>query len=193
MGNLRTREAAEVRTFPMELRAVDARTMEGLVCPYGGEWPIGGFTETLLPGVFKKSLAESPAPIPLMRYHEYEDPAVAVATEWRDTDEGLVGVFTFDTRPDAEEAARLAAGGFLSGLSVGFTPVRSSWDDSGEVPHVDRHEAVLREVSLTSVPAFPSARVLAVRSMGAPERPGTAIKPTPRMDALRQYLDSLGV
>ena len=65
-------------------------------------------------------------------------------------------------------AGQHAADGFLTGMSVGFSPVRSTWryavdwnPDLGadHMDHVVRHEARLHEVSLTPTPAYGVARV----------------------------------
>jgi HK97 family phage prohead protease len=188
-------EPVEVRTFPIEVRSAEGRTIEGKACPYGGRWDVGGFDEQLAPGVFSKSIREAAIDLPLLRFHDHQSVPVGKAVAWREADDGLYGTWELDTREEAAEAARLAREGYLTGLSVGFAPIRSDWDESGERAYVVRREARLLETSLVPVPAFPDARVIVVRSLGVPERPETAVvprKPTPRMDALRAYLGRFG-
>jgi HK97 family phage prohead protease len=186
-----TKPASEVRAYPVEFRRQSNRQMTGLVATYGRVYDVGVFTETLHPGVFKKSIAESARALPLLTMHDHESIPVGRAVKWDDDEERLLGTWEFDTRAEAVEAARLAEEGYLTGLSVGFLPILSRWDETGEKPHTDRHEARLLETSLVPVQAYSDAGVLAIRSAGHPERAGLAVVPTPRLLEARALLDSL--
>lgn len=170
-------ESSEVRTFAIEVRSSEGRHIEGKACPYGGKWDVGYFDETLVRGCFAKSIKESAINLPLLRFHDSESVPVGKAVEWREEDDGLYGVWQMDSRAEALEAARLADEGFLAGLSIGFAPILSDWDDSRDRPHVTRREGRLLETSLVPVPAFPDARVITVRSAGVPDRPDTVVVP----------------
>ena len=184
-------EATEVRRMPVEFRKQSARTMTGQVATYGRLYDVGPFTERLLAGVFAKSITEAARALPLHVNHTHDQIPVGRAVAWEDTDEALLGTWEFDTRAEAVEAARLADEGLLSGLSVGFNPLQSRWsyaEGPGAKDHVDRLECRLLETSLCSVPAYEDAGVLAVRSAGNPERPGSIIVPRPGLDAARAWL-----
>lgn len=182
---------SEERRFPVEYRKQSNRTMTGVVARYGRVYDLRTFTERLLPGVFRKSIAESARALPLHINHAHDLVPVGRAVSWEDTDEHLIGTWEFDTRAEAVEAARQAEEGYLTGLSVGFNPLQTRWDASGDKPHADRIEARLLETSMVSVPGYEDVGVLAIRSMGNPEVPGLAVAPTPRLLEARAWLASM--
>jgi HK97 family phage prohead protease len=94
-----------------------------------------------------------------------------------------------DDGDTAREAVRQAEAGILTGLSIGFQPVRSAWswleeseDLDAPVAEVVRSEARLVEVSMVATPQYESAMVTLVRSAG---RPIVLVKSTPRLDEMR--------
>jgi HK97 family phage prohead protease len=165
--------------------------MTGHVATYGKVYDVGGFTERLMPGVFAKSIKEAARALPLLTMHDHESIPIGKAVKWDDNEERLLGTWEFDTRAEAVEAARLAEEGYLTGLSVGFLPIQSRWDDSGDKSHVDRYEARMLETSMVPVQAYSDAGVLAIRSAGHPERSGLTIVPTPRLLEAKALLESL--
>lgn len=189
----KTITADEVRRFPVEYRKQTNRSMTGKAAPYGGVHDIGAFTETLQPGAFTKSIREAAAHLPLLMHHNHESIPVAKALEWEERDDGLYGVWEFDSRSEAVEAARLADEGFLTGLSVGFQTIRSHRDDSGEKPHIVRTEARLLETSMVAIPAYDEARVIAVRSKDWSDITDEPLAPklTPRLDQAMRMLERL--
>jgi len=184
-------EASEVRRFPVDLRA-EGRTITGLAAPYAVANDVGPFVETLQPGVFAKSIAESARALPLFANHDHEAIPVGKASRWTEAADGLYGEWLMDTRAEAREIVRLVNEDLLGGMSVGFLPIRSDWDHSGDdKPRVVRHEARLLETSLVAVPAHSTARVLAVRSAGEPDDPGSRVIPTPRLTEFKAWLASV--
>lgn len=179
---------SEVRQYPVEYQKQSNRTMIGIVARYNRVYDLRAFTETLLPGVFAKSITEAARALPLHVNHQHSDVPVGRTLSWEDTPEHLIGTWEFDTRADAVEAARQAEEGYLTGLSVGFNPLQTRWDASGDKPHADRIEARLLETSMCSVPGYDDAGVLAVRSMGNPEMPGLVVVPTPRLLEAKAWL-----
>ena len=163
-------DVTERRVYQAQLREaeVEGRSMTGLAAPYGETIPVGSYLETLGPSVFAKSIKEAARALPLLAFHNSESFPVGKAVEWEETRSGLVGTWLFDSRDEASEAHRMAAEGFISGLSVGFQPIRSTVDpgDDTTPPHVLREEARLLEVSLVPTPAYPSAQVTLVRTAG---------------------------
>ena len=184
-------QPSEIRAYQVEFRKQANRTMVGRVATYGRVYDIGPFTEVLRAGVFKKSIGQAARSLPLLTMHDHEAIPVGKAVQWEDNEDELVGTWQFDSRAEAVEAARLADEGYLTGLSVGFAPLNTAWDDTGDKPHADRIEARLLETSLVSVPAYQDAGVVAVRSAGHPERPGLVVAPTPRLLEARALLERL--
>lgn len=175
-----TLRAPEVRTFPaLELRDIEvdhgSRYLEGTAVPYN-EWAdIGWFLEQHEQGSFQRSIEEAASSLPLLLWHDNRTWPVGVSQRWDDLKSGLRGRWRFDNSSEAERAAELAANGMLTGLSIGFVPIRSDWayvdldqwdPDLGpeHMDRVTRLESRLLEVSLTPTPAFAGAKVSLVRS-----------------------------
>lgn len=175
-----------------EIRDTDTggRRLFGRAVPYNVEIDVGWYRETMLPGVFAKSIKESARALPLLLFHEsdrLESIAGRVET-WQDSKKALDGIWLLDDDEAGRAAAAKVESGSLGFMSVGFQPVGGdqgtlrTWDDD-DVLHVARKEARLLEVSLTPTPAYKDAVITKVRS-----------KPTigtPRLDRARQWLDQM--
>ncbi|MFM2437359.1 MAG: hypothetical protein RLZ55_168 [Actinomycetota bacterium] len=164
-------EMAESK-FPVlgaEFRVVDteARTVTGKAAPYDTWTPIGGsYFESLAPSVFEKSIKERGDRVPLMLHHQHRAMPIGKAVEWDSQPDGVYATWEIAPTDDADEAYRMMRDGFLTGLSVGFRPVKNDIDTSGEVMKVRRVEAVLLEVSAVSIAAYEDATITLVRSRG---------------------------
>ena len=190
--------APELRVFRgLELRDVaadGARWLEGRAVPYGTWQDVGWYMEMIKKGAFAKSIKEAARRLPLLLFHDERSFPVGVSEKWTETDDGLDVVWTLDTSERAQEAARLASEGMLTGLSVGFQGIQAerTYDDETGLSWVERTEARLLEVSLTPTPAYAGAKVALVRSR-EPHVNGSA--PTRRrsaeVDALKQYLEKI--
>lgn len=178
----------EVRTYAsLQLRATAAEDgglftrLTGLAVPYDSWTEIGWFSEQFARGAFRKSIREASSRLPLLLWHDNRTFPIGVSRSWTETDEGLVGEWDIDDSENAQEGARLADKGMLTGMSVGFALVNregaNEWIDmdTGEPPKdgdlwrvenlgVIRKEARLLEVSLTPTPAYAGAQVALVRS-----------------------------
>lgn len=173
-----TLRAPEVRTYDaLQVRELEAtesgRFLEGRAVPYDTLADIGWFMEQHEAGSFARSITEAAEKLPLLLWHDSRTWPVGVSHEWRDNDEGLDVVWAMDGSDEASRAVDLATKGMLTGLSIGFAPIRSKWEyaedwdpDLGEnhKDRVTRQESRLLEVSLTPTPAFAGAKVALVRS-----------------------------
>ena len=202
-----TLRAPEVRTMSavgLQLRdagvSASGRYLEGRAVPYG-EWTnIGWFMESMAAGVFERSIKEAAKGLPLLLWHDNRTWPVGVSEQWTEAAGGLDGVWKLDGGIEAERAADLADKGMLTGLSVGFVPIRSEWEfvdwedwdpDLGpeHMDNVTRLEGRLLEVSLTPTPAFAGAQVSLVRTREAKKvREG---RTAPGVAAWRDYLESV--
>ncbi len=198
--------APEVRTMSalgLQLRDVqaDGRFLLGRAVPYNTWTSIGWFAEQFSPGAFARSIKEAANGLPLLMWHNNQTWPVGVSDKWDDNAQGLDGVWKLDTSEEAERAADLAEKKMLTGLSVGFVPIRSQWEmvdwkdwdpDLG-VEHMDkvtRDEARLLEVSLTPTPAYAGAQVSLVRSREAKKvRDGG--RESAELLGWRRYLESV--
>jgi HK97 family phage prohead protease len=158
---------------PFSVKALDegARSFKGLASTW--EKDLGN--DVIHKGAFKKTLSEWRAakgrPVPLLDGHDRFG-ALSVLGKMVDaeeSDEGLVAEFQLVPDDEKSEAAfRRIKGGFMTGLSIGYTPV--TWEDEkGAGLTRTRHlkELRLHEISLVVFPMNEGARVdpLSVKSL----------------------------
>ena len=181
----------------LKVRAADGgpRMIEGMAVPYGVETRLSPWaTERIVAGAFRKSVQEAARALPLLLHHDGGDWPIGVARSWEHRDVGLFGTWEMDDAVRAAEALRLAEKGFLTGLSVGFMPIREEATEldpdehDGAEVRFDVLEARLVEVSLVATPAYADAGVVAVRSTS---RAQTRNRPRPRLTAARSWLAAL--
>ncbi len=172
--------------FRPQLRALDESEgiIEGVAVPFGTWQPVNGYLEQMTPDTFRRSVESgSGQKAPLLTQHDYQQWPIGRAVGWQITDNALVGTWQIDMKQErAVEVYRLAAEGFLTGLSVGFVPDGGDKvvDSENGIPRVVRGPAQLREVSVCSVGAYPEAQILMNRS------PGLTRQVDPRIAALKQ-------
>lgn len=150
-----------------ELRTADEgseKAFAGRLVPYNSWAPIGGrWVEMMTPGVFNRSIEQAKSPFPLHVNHDHSKLPIGKAVEWDDRDDGLHGRWLMADTDEARECHRMIKEGFLSGLSVGYSPNRGSdifeLADPPEVNRVTRRQARLLEASVCSVPTWPEAVV----------------------------------
>jgi HK97 family phage prohead protease len=178
--------------------------LEGRAVPYDTPADIGWFVETHRSGSFKGSTkAGTGRALPLLLFHDNKSFPIGKAHSWRHDDGGLDGVWQMEDSAEAQRAAKAANDGMLTGLSIGFQPIRSQWEllDDGEwnpdlgsdhKDRVTRLESRLLEVSLTPTPAFADAQVDSVRHATVYTR-AARIKFLPELDVdrWRRELDRL--
>ena len=87
-----------------------------------------------------------------------------MSVRWEKSSEGLIGEFKLASTPRGEEARTLAADGMVTGLSVGFIPVRNKTTTVNGRQNIQRLEAKLDHVGLVTSAAYTEAKVLAVRA-----------------------------
>jgi HK97 family phage prohead protease len=143
-----------------DIRAA-GRTLVGLAAPFGRAADIGGlFTEIILPGAFRATLAAG-SDIPALADH---NPAALLARRksgnlrLAETTAGLM--FEIDLPPTTlgNDLAALAARGDLGGMSFAFVATDQAWPD----PHTRQLRSVeLHEISVITggQPAFDGTSV----------------------------------
>ena len=127
----------------------------GTAVPYDTPIDIGGVREQFAPEAFN---AEDVVGTPLCWRH---DEPVGVITKAENTPEGLVVEANLANTALGRDAATLVRTGSVQGLSVGFKPVENAWNKTRDT--VTRVRAALSELSLTHMPAYPTAEVAAIR------------------------------
>ncbi len=185
--------------------------LEGRAVPYGEDTNLRWFLEQHDSASMKKTTAGSAKNAPLLLWHDNQAMPIGHAEQWSH-DGGLDGLWRLNATSQAQEAATMADSGDLTGLSIGFVPIRSKWEfvdewdpDQGpdHMDRVTRLENRLVEVSITPTPAYAGAQVTHIRQSpdglmidGMTIEDYRALRtqlgpPTPRMDEWRQYLTQL--
>lgn len=151
-----------LQAFPFQIKEIaKSGTIVGLAAAFGN---VDSHGDRITPGAFATSLAAHKAAgtRPAMLAHHDLSRPVGVWTEMRETGAGLevVGKLTLGVR-DADEVYRLASDGALTGLSIGYVPVKQrAAMDANELLEID-----LKEVSLVAVPSNDRTRIVAVKEI----------------------------
>ena len=195
-------DAPERRIFesPLQLRDTQLvgkpfKFLEGRAVPYD-EWAsIGWFLEAHQKGSLDRTIDGAAKNLPLLLFHNNRSWPIGHADSWKSTETGLDAVWRLNETAEAQQAATLANAGDLTGMSIGFIPIRSEWEyvedwnpelGPDHMDRVVRKESRLLEVSLTPTPAFAGAEVALVR---------TAERPRPRaqtrLDGWKRELERL--
>ena len=113
--------------------------------------------DIVAPGAFKKSLAQSRAPLPMLYQHAAEAP-IGRWLSFVEDNHGLYGRGEILlTSSKGRDVHALIAGGVLDGLSIGYRAIKSAAAERGGRRIL---EAELWEVSVVTFPMAPSARIL---------------------------------
>jgi len=151
-----------LQAFPFQIKEVaKSGTIAGLAAAFGN---VDSHGDRITPGAFAKSLAAHKAAgtRPAMLAHHDLSRPVGVWTEMRETSAGLevIGKLTLGVR-DADEVYRLASDGALTGLSIGYRPVKERFVSGvNQVEEID-----LKEISLVAVPSNDLTRIVAVKEI----------------------------
>ena len=138
------------------------RTIEGFASTYGN---IDSHNDIVMPGAFTKSIKSRK---PVMLWQHKNDMPIGVWDEFEDGKDGLrLKGRIFDTAL-GNDAYKLAKGGALNGLSIGFSTKRFSIDAKKNVRQLE--EVELYEVSLVTFPANEKAAITRVKNKPATER-----------------------
>lgn len=143
----------------LEVREAEGRTLLGVVVPYGVETRVGGYVEQFAPGAFTGADADE---VPLLAAHEHADLPIGRTLALTEDEHGLHGEFRISETRTGDEVLALARDGVPLGLSIGFRPDVDRW--SADRSHVTRVRATLGEISIVGMPAYPDAKVTAVRA-----------------------------
>jgi HK97 family phage prohead protease len=138
--------------------------IEGRAVPFGVFGDVGLFLEQHAQGSFTGSLARRWR-LPLLFAHDSRAMPIGISEAWDSRTDGLWGRWKVAPSAIGQEAAKWARDGGL-GLSIGFQPIRSSWQYARQwdpragwdgMDRVTRLESRLLEVSLVPTPAFEGA------------------------------------
>ena len=150
---------------PFEVKAVNAeeRTFEGLA----STWDLDLVGDVIHRGAFRRTLShwrKSGRVIPLIDQHNYGSvrSVVGKLIAAKETEDGLWTRYQVIDGPDGDEVLRRIEGGYVTGLSIGFRPVKvEEPSDEERKRGIWRHikEVQLLEVSVVIWPANDGARI----------------------------------
>ena len=143
----------------------EQRTIEVLAVPYNettevqrrGKW----VTESVDPQAFVGVVGEVTTAVTVNRAHDLERPLGRVVKLHPNDPRGLRSELRISRTAEGNDALELAEDGLLS-ASIGFIPLAEEWTTDRSAVKVTR--ARLVHIALTGDPAYPGAKVLAVRS-----------------------------
>jgi HK97 family phage prohead protease len=124
-------------------------------------------------GAFDKTLSDlagAKARMPLLDWHQSGlDKIIGSVLELRSTPLGLWFRAAFTNDAQGQRARQLAKDGHLSGVSIGYQPIKvATRMVAGRLIRVLK-EVRIHEISLTPVPANPEAQLIGVKTVGEVE------------------------
>lgn len=138
---------------------------EGVIEGYGSVFGnVDSYGDIVVNGAFDRTLkdADSAGRMPAMLWQHNPDEPIGVWTEMRQDKRGLVVKGQLAQTQRGREALELIKMGALSGLSIGYSTVKSSFDEQSGVRSL--LELDLWEVSPVTFPANDAARITAAKS-----------------------------
>src|SRR5918993_418715 len=151
------------RSFDADLEIrEDQRQIVGLAVPYGVQIRVGRYRETFRPGAFAD---HPPAPLTATHPRDAGTLPIGISVELRDQPDGLHGIWRVSKTSLGDEVLELVRDGAVTGLSVGFIPVTDRW--TADRSQVERVRAALDHVAVVRTPAYPDARIAALRAAQA--------------------------
>ena len=140
------------------------RTLQGFAVLYNSETRLGGFTEVIRKGAFRKSL-ESGANIRALYHHQGDallGTTKAGTLRLRDEARGLAFELDLPNTTHGRDLAELVRRGDVSGCSFGFR-VREGgdrWQDRGDAEYLrELLDVDLHEITMTADPAYKDTTV----------------------------------
>jgi Escherichia/Staphylococcus phage prohead protease len=152
-----------------DLGTIEGRTIHGLAVPYeqitdirelDDRGQVVDYREKFTYGSFARSIRERGHKVRLLVGHDTRKLPVGRAVELREESNGLHAAFEVSDTSVGNDLLTLVRDGIADSFSIGFTPVRERWEGGVRI-HL---EAMLREVSAVTFPAYPGAAIAGVRS-----------------------------
>jgi uncharacterized protein len=142
-----------------------AGEIEGLASTYGN---VDLQDDEMQPGALDKTVSDwqgSKSKVPLLDWHgDSLSRLIGSVTALASTAQGLWFRAGFGSDAESQRARQLVKDGHLSGVSIGYLPIRQSWKTVAGKAVRALHEVKLLEISLTPVPANPEAVLTSVKS-----------------------------
>jgi HK97 family phage prohead protease len=155
--------AIKLRDFDLSIKAVRE---DGFFSGHGSVFGVtDSYNEIVAAGAFTASLADRKAkgrPVPILWQHRSDQP-LGTYSKVEEHDKGLYveGKLLTSEVSQAREAYALMKAGAVTGLSIGYWPRESNYDEKTGIRTLTRVD--LEEVSLVTFPANEAARIDAIK------------------------------
>lgn len=185
----------------MKLKAPSMAADDGIIEGYGSVFGVvDSYGEIVNKGAFAnslKSLNKKDRSLPILWQHRSDQPIGTYSSAAED-DHGLkvTGDLLINDIPQAAQAYVLAKKSVVTGLSIGFYVLNSTWDEEEEQLYLN--EVDLVECSMVTFPANDAARIQQVRAQRAIDETGLAARTLvsagqlPDANEFRRHLRSVG-
>ena len=144
--------------------SLTGRRVSGLAIPYGQTDTVsdGGpaYRERWVNGCCARTISERSKNIQLWTQHDSSKLAIGKASSLEERSDGLHVEFTVSQTRAGLDALTLIRDDVVTGLSVGFTPIRERRAADGAI---ERLEIAIREISLVNAPALAGSGITAIR------------------------------
>jgi HK97 family phage prohead protease len=153
-----------LRSFDSALEVRDdGRTLVGVAVPYNVETRVGRYVESFARDAFADAAVHT-----LTATHPRDggELPIGVSVELRNEADGLHGAWHVSDVELGNEVLALVRDGVPLGLSVGFIAGRNRWNR--DRTRVERVSATLDHVAVVRSPAYPGARIAALRAAQPP-------------------------
>lgn len=184
-----------VRTFDVELEAVEGRTLIGRIVPYNTPATVADppayepYREEWLPGVFDRNERAAHRVLLDFEHEAGIRGVIGRGVDLTERSDGAHAAFKVYENADGDKALEMYHDGVLRAFSVSALPIKSVRGPGGVVQRVKAH---LDRVALCRKGAFAGAEVLAFRSATI-EEPDPVLPLTGLPPELAEHLAGLGV
>lgn len=162
--NRKNKPGMKIRCFDLDVKSVSS---EGKFTGYGSVFGVvDSYGEVVAPGAFAKSLkalADAGRTIPILWQHRSWEP-IGDWAKLKEDERGLVGEgdLWLGEAPNAKVAYRGMERRAITGLSIGYYVIQSSYDEKTGIRTLIEVELV--EISIVTTPANDEARIDQIKS-----------------------------
>lgn len=159
----------EHKTFPFEVMAADPKTgiFEGYASTFNN---IDDGGDVVLPGAFKKTLAERMGRVKVCWQHDWKQP-IGKPVEMREDEHGLYVKALISDTSLGRDVRTLMKDGVVNELSIGYDVIKDSWNEVAGQPVRALHEIRLYEFSPVTFAMNPAALVTGVKQEQPSQEP----------------------
>lgn len=145
----------EYKSLSFKAENIEGRTFTG----YASTWDLDQGGDIIVPGSFKKTLAEAGAKVKILWQH---NEPIGVPVSMTEDSKGLLVTGKISQTRLGDEALTLVKDGVIDSMSIGYRVINSDYNEKGQ--RVIR-ELALKEFSLVTFPMNEAAIITGVKSI----------------------------